>query len=95
MLRAGVVVSNNTAPLHVAAALEKPVLGFYAPWATCGAQRWGPYADNGWALEAECAEADGWSRRERQRRAAAIMSRIEPQQACRSVVDLLDVGGGS
>lgn len=50
--RAAVVVSNSTGPLHLAAALGTPTLGFYPPGSSCGVTRWGPYAPNGWALVA-------------------------------------------
>ena len=70
------VISNSTGPLHLAAALGRPTLGLYAPWPTCGVTRWGPYAKNGWALVAECAEARRWSRGERRRRGDELLAAI-------------------
>jgi heptosyltransferase-2 len=54
---AGAFASNNTGPLHLAAAVGAPTLGLYPSWATCGVERWGPYAANGWALVVESPEA--------------------------------------
>jgi ADP-heptose:LPS heptosyltransferase len=36
-------VSNSTGPLHLAAAVGTPVVGFYPPVRACSPQRWGPY----------------------------------------------------
>jgi len=38
---AKVLVTNNTGPLHVAAAVKTGVIGLYCP--TCQIKRWGPY----------------------------------------------------
>ena len=38
---AKVLVTNNTGPLHVAAAVNTKVIGLYCP--TCEIKRWGPY----------------------------------------------------
>jgi heptosyltransferase-3 len=38
-------VSNSTGPLHIAAAVGTPVIGFYPPIRACSPQRWGPYTD--------------------------------------------------
>jgi ADP-heptose:LPS heptosyltransferase len=38
-------VSNSTGPLHIAAAVGTPVIGFYPPLRVCSPQRWGPYTD--------------------------------------------------
>ena len=40
-----VFISNSTGPLHIAAALDKYVLGFYPKILSCSAKRWGPYSD--------------------------------------------------
>ena len=37
-------VSNSTGPLHIAAAVGTPVIGFYPPILACSPQRWGPIA---------------------------------------------------
>jgi ADP-heptose:LPS heptosyltransferase len=75
---AGAAVSNSTGPLHLAAALGTPTLGLYPPWRTCGVARWGPYASNGYAVVASEASPRRWSRRERRRHGAALMSGIPP-----------------
>lgn len=95
LLPASLVISNSTGPLHLAAALGRTTLGLYAPWASCGPSRWGPYAANGWALVAHSPEAQGWSRatrhREQQRLMAAIpVERVEA--AARSLLDGGEIG---
>lgn len=44
--RASLFISNSTGPLHIAAALKIPVIGFYPKILSCSARRWGPYSDN-------------------------------------------------
>ncbi|HEX9828686.1 MAG TPA: glycosyltransferase family 9 protein [Bacteroidota bacterium] len=41
----GLFISNSTGPLHIAAAVGTPVIGFYPPILACSPQRWGPYTD--------------------------------------------------
>jgi len=84
--RAAVVVSNSTGPLHLATALGVPVLGLFAPWTTCGASRWGPYAANGWAIEADSSQALEWSRSRRRRDGRALLSTIPTEFVARAVV---------
>jgi ADP-heptose:LPS heptosyltransferase len=88
--RAAVVVSNSTGPLHLAAALQTPTLAIHAPWRSCGPGRWGPYADNGWALVASCDEADSWGQRERARLADNLMAGLSPGTVLRCVRQMLD-----
>ncbi|MFC2102819.1 glycosyltransferase family 9 protein [Bacteroidota bacterium] len=38
-----VFVSNSTGPIHIAAALGIPVIGFYPKIRACSEERWGPY----------------------------------------------------
>jgi len=42
---ADLFVSNSTGPLHIAAAVGTPVIGFYPPIPACSFQRWGPVID--------------------------------------------------
>jgi len=86
--RANLVISNSTGPLHLATALGTPTLGFFAPWPTCGAVRWGPYAANGWALQADSSGVTRWSRARRARSAQALMAGISPEVVVRCVQDL-------
>jgi heptosyltransferase III len=44
---ANLVVAPSTGPLHIAVALEKPVISFYPPIRVQSAIRWGPYAPDG------------------------------------------------
>jgi ADP-heptose:LPS heptosyltransferase len=90
MQSAALVVSNSTGPLHLAAALGRPTLGFYAPWSTCGVTRWGPYAGNGWALAAASAEAQRWSRGERRRMGCQLLASIPVELAARCATALLE-----
>jgi heptosyltransferase-3 len=92
LLRAAVVVSNSTGPLHLAAALGASTLGLFAPWSTCGVTRWGPYAPNGWAIEAHDPEAVGWSRARRVRDGKALLSLIPPEIVAQATATLLDGG---
>jgi ADP-heptose:LPS heptosyltransferase len=87
--RAAIAVGNSTGPMHLAAAIGVPTLTFHAPWPSCGPSRWGPYSPAGWALVAECEEAGRWSRRERRRRAPALMAAITPEKAAETVLALL------
>jgi len=49
---ASLLVSNSTGPLHLAAALGTPVLGFYPMVTPMSARRWGPYGAHAEVLEA-------------------------------------------
>ncbi len=42
---ADLFVSNSTGPLHIAAAVGTPVIGFYPPIVACSPQRWGPVTE--------------------------------------------------
>ncbi len=53
--RAAVFVSNSTGPLHIAAAIRTPVIGFYPPILQCSAVRWGPYTNKKKVFTAESA----------------------------------------
>ena len=87
---AALVVGNSTGPLHLAAALDRATLGFYAPWSTCGVNRWGPYSERGWAIMADCAAARGWSRGERDRLGAQLLALISPEIATHAAAVLLE-----
>jgi ADP-heptose:LPS heptosyltransferase len=87
--RAAIVVSNSTGPLHLAAAVGTPVLGLYPPWPTCGVSRWGPYAENGWAIEAPPPPGSYGSRRRRRRLGPELMAGIRPELVAAGVIELL------
>lgn len=38
-------ISNSTGPIHIAAALNKYVVGFYPKVVSCSKERWGPYTN--------------------------------------------------
>jgi ADP-heptose:LPS heptosyltransferase len=88
-LRAGVVASNSTGPLHLAAALGAKTLGFYPPWTSCGYRRWGPYAADGWALVAHSEEALAWTRPLRARHGRALMRALGADTAAACILELL------
>jgi heptosyltransferase-2 len=46
LLKASLFVGNSTGPLHIAAAFETPVVGFYPNSPAVSAKRWGPYSKN-------------------------------------------------
>lgn len=48
-----VFISNSTGPLHIAAALNKYVIGFYPKVQVCSARRWGPYNEAGFVFVPE------------------------------------------
>ncbi len=39
------LIANSTGPIHIAAALDKFVIGFYPNIITCSEERWGPYTN--------------------------------------------------
>lgn len=88
-LRAAEVVSNSTGPLHLAAALGVSTLGLFAPWATCGVARWGPYAANGWAWVAENEAASEWSRSRRRLGGEGLLAAIPAEVVAETVVSIL------
>jgi ADP-heptose:LPS heptosyltransferase len=91
---ASLFVSNSTGPLHLAVALDTPVLGFYPQITAMSPQRWGPYG--GWSKVlvpdkpvdcAECADSGG--------RSCACMASISVEMAYESACVLLDQAGRS
>ncbi len=43
--KADLFISNSTGPIHIAAALNKNVIGFYPKILSCSPQRWGPFTN--------------------------------------------------
>lgn len=43
--KSAIFISNSTGPIHIAAALGKPTIGFYPKILSCSAMRWGPYSE--------------------------------------------------
>ncbi len=59
---ADVFVSNSTGPLHIAASVDTPVVGFYPPIIQCSSRRWGPLTDEKVIFEplsADCPRCKG------------------------------------
>jgi heptosyltransferase III len=42
---ADILIANSTGPIHIAAALDKHVIGFYPKYAAVSPKRWGPYTE--------------------------------------------------
>ncbi len=42
----GIFIANSTGPIHIAAALNKFIIGFYPKILACSPRRWGPYNEN-------------------------------------------------
>lgn len=43
--RSNLLIANSTGPIHIAAALDKYVIGFYPKIKECSVERWGPYTN--------------------------------------------------
>jgi lipopolysaccharide heptosyltransferase II len=43
--KADLLIANSTGPVHIAAALNKSVIGFYPKVLVCSDKRWGPYTE--------------------------------------------------
>lgn len=52
--KAKVFVGNSTGPLHIAAALNKTVIGFYPNVKVCSPKRWGPYTEKKFIFTPDC-----------------------------------------
>lgn len=87
---APLVVGNSTGTVHLAAALGTPTLMLHGPWRICAAERWGPYAANGWSLVAESTEARQWSARDRARHGTELLSTMSPALVLSAALALLD-----
>ena len=46
-----IFVANSTGPLHIAAALDKFIIGFYPKIIACSAERWGPYSEKSYVFK--------------------------------------------
>jgi heptosyltransferase-2 len=53
---ANVFVANSTGPLHIAAAVGTPVVGFYPPILQCSSKRWGPLTEKKVIFEPSAAD---------------------------------------
>ncbi|MDZ7766115.1 MAG: glycosyltransferase family 9 protein [Melioribacteraceae bacterium] len=43
--KADVLIANSTGPIHIAAAFDKDIIGFYPKIKECSVERWGPYTN--------------------------------------------------
>jgi ADP-heptose:LPS heptosyltransferase len=55
-----IFIGNSTGPLHIAAALDKYVIGFYPKILACSPKRWGPYTEKKMVVmpEIACSNCD-------------------------------------
>jgi len=51
--KADIFIANSTGPLHIAAALDKYVVGFYPKISACSVRRWGPFTQKKAIFEPE------------------------------------------
>jgi len=86
---AGVVVGNSTGPVHLAALMGTPTLAIHAPWPSCGPERWGPYAANGWTATPRAADVR-WTRRRRRALGPQLLERVEPDFVAAAVTDVAE-----
>jgi len=86
--RAALVVSNSTAPVHLAAAQGTPALALHAPWSSCGVSRWGPYHPSGAGVVAVTAGAERWTRAARRTRGASLLAAVSPVFVHRTICEL-------
>ena len=77
--RAALVVSNSTAPVHLAAALGTPALALHAPWPTCSVARWGPYHPSGAGIVAHTPGEERFTRAERRLCGARLLAGVPPE----------------
>lgn len=87
--RAALLASNSTGPLHIAAAVGTPVLGFYPQIPVMGPRRWGPYTPKARVLvpdrPADCSECTGKSGS-----ACPCMASISVETAAAAAAELLE-----
>lgn len=55
---AGLFISSSTGPLHLANAMNTPLIGFYCPARSCSPRRWGPYHQPEWVLTPDVKPCD-------------------------------------
>ena len=51
--KSDMLIANSTGPIHIAAAMNKFVAGFYPKIKECAVERWGPYTDKKLIFEPE------------------------------------------
>lgn len=84
-----ILVANSTGPIHIAAALNKEVIGFYPKIIQCSEKRWGPYTKKKTVFtpSIECKNCN-----KEQCRKLNCMSTIEPDKVfetiCRKIEEL-------
>lgn len=80
------LVANSTGPIHIAAALGKPVIGFYPRIPAASAVRWAPYTNKKIIFEPE-KECNNCTRNECEQ--TNCMSTIKPEKVAQAVKKML------
>ncbi len=86
--RSDIFVANSTGPLHIAAALDKFVIGFYPKITACSAERWGPYSKKGFVFKPNL-QCSNCSREQCKR--IDCMSTINTEQVFNKIEQIYDI----
>jgi len=80
------LIANSTGPIHIAAALNKWVVGFYPKIPSCSVTRWGPYTNKRFIFEPEtgCSNCT-----RKQCEELNCMSSIKPEKVANVVKEIL------
>jgi ADP-heptose:LPS heptosyltransferase len=84
---AAVVVGASSGPIHLAAAVGAKTVAIHAPWPSCAPERWGPWAENGWAITPQRAGMR-WSRAERRTSGRTVLAAVSPELVAAVVADV-------
>lgn len=77
------LVSNSTGPIHIAAAFNKRVIGFYPKFPAASVTRWGPYTKNRIIFEPEI-ECNNCTRKQCEE--SDCMSSINPEKVATEII---------
>lgn len=90
--RADLVISNDSGPIHAAAALGKRIIGFFGPTLP---EKTGPYGGNSRILRAEGLDCLGCLRRECPKKSGETLRchRLQPETVAEEMVKLLEFHG--
>jgi heptosyltransferase-2 len=86
-------IANSTGPLHIAATVGTPVIGFYPPIRECSARRWGPLTEKKILFSADssvCPRCHGGPCQGND-----CMDQITVEQVVQAAMSLLHNGAGS
>ncbi len=81
---ASLFISNSTGPIHIAAAVGTPVIGFYSQITSLSARRWGPYTSKKTIFSPEGKAADCTGCLASKRSGCECMESITPERVYQS-----------